>query len=83
MNQRQARISLIATALTLAALLAACGSPGTPPQSPSNESQSPPPTTSDGETIGADRIPPGQKLQEGPKLDSKDGLKPAATPPRE
>jgi len=83
MNQQQARISLIATALTLAALLAACGSPATPAQSPSNDSQSPPQTTSDGEAIGADRVPPGQKLEEGPKLDSKDGVKPAATPPHE
>ncbi|HXK19701.1 MAG TPA: hypothetical protein VNG33_17945 [Polyangiaceae bacterium] len=80
MNQRLARIPLIATAVTLAALLAACGSPTNPPQTPTNDPQPPAPTTGDGKTIGADGVPPAQKLQEGPKLDSRDGVKPAATP---
>jgi hypothetical protein len=76
---RQARIPFIA----IATLLAACGSPATPPQSPANDETRPPPTTSDGETLGADRVPPGQKLQQSPKLDSRDGVKPAATPPHD
>jgi len=80
MNQRHARIRLIATAVTLAALLAACGSPASPPQSPINDTQPPTPRTSDGKIVGADEVPPAQKLEEGPKLDSRDGVKPAATP---
>jgi hypothetical protein len=67
-------------ALAVAALLAACGSPANPPQSPTNDNTPPTTTTGDGKVMGADEVPPGQKLQEGPKLDSQDGLKPAATP---
>ena len=76
-------LSIAATAATLAALLAACGAPATPPQSPTNDAQPPATTTGDGKVVGADGVPPGQKLEEGPKLDSRDGFKPAATPPRE
>ena len=83
MKERPARIPLIATAVTLALLLAACGSPASPPQSPTNDAQPPAPSTGDGKMIGADGVPPAQKLEEGPKLDSKDGVKPAATPPHD
>jgi hypothetical protein len=68
--------------LLAASALIACGNPnGAPPTSPNNDVQPPTTTTGNGEVMGADRVPPGQKLQEGPKLDAKDGLKPAATPP--
>ena len=77
------RISYIATGVTLSVLLAACGSPATPPQSPSNDVQPPATTTGDGKVIGADQVPPAQKLEEGPQLDSRDGVKPAAAPARE
>jgi hypothetical protein len=33
--------------------------------------------------IGADNVPPAQKLEESPKLDSNAGAKPAATPPHD
>jgi hypothetical protein len=33
--------------------------------------------------MGADNVSPAQKLDEGPQLDSQDGLKPAAQPPAE
>ena len=82
-KRRMTRIALFSAAVTLAALLAACGAPANPPQSPGNGAQASMPTTSDGEPVGADRVPPGQKLQEGPKLDSKHGIEPAATPPHE
>jgi hypothetical protein len=63
----------------LALLLAsACGNPNSAP--PSSPTKDVPPTTSDGEVVGADREPPAQKLQEGPQLDSHEGLKPAAQP---
>jgi hypothetical protein len=40
---------------------------GTAPlRSPSNDYRPPPPTTSDGQVIGADRKPPADKLAEGP-----------------
>ena len=67
-------------AWALSALLTACGSPANPPQSPTNDNTPPTTTTGDGKVIGADEVPPAQKLQEGPTLDSKDGLKPAAQP---
>lgn len=83
MTSRQARIPVIATAVTLAALLSACASPAYPPQSPTNDTQPSSPTTSDGKPIGADEMPPAQKLEQGPLLDSRDGAKPAATPARD
>jgi hypothetical protein len=67
-------------ALALSALLSACGSPANPPQSPTNDNTPPTTTTGDGKVIGADEVPPAQKLEEGPRLDSNDGLKPAAQP---
>lgn len=70
----------ISTAVTLAALVAACGAPANPPQSPINDTRPPATTTSDGKVIGADEVPPGQKLEEGPKLDSREGIQPASKP---
>jgi hypothetical protein len=72
-------ISLIVTAV----LLSACGSPSTPAHSPTNDVQPPATTTGDGKVMGADQVPPAQKLEQGPKLDSRDGAEPAATPPHE
>ena len=69
--------------VSVALLLAACGAPASPPQSPTNDVQPPATTTGDGQVVGADGVPPAQKLEEGPSLDSRDGVKPAATPPRE
>lgn len=70
--------------LLLALLLVACGNPNSPPpSSPTNDVQPPTTTTGNGEVMGADRVPPAQKLEEGPTLDSQDGLKPAAKPPGE
>jgi hypothetical protein len=66
--------------LALSLLLGACGQPNGPTKSPTNDVQPPTTTTGNGEVMGADRVAPGQKLQEGPKLDSKDGIQPAATP---
>lgn len=62
-------------------LLVACGNPNSaPPSSPTNDVQPPTTTTGNGEVMGADRVPPAQKLEEGPKLDSNEGIKPAAKP---
>jgi len=65
------------------ALLGACASPSNPPKSPTNDVQPPTTTTGDGEVMGADRVSPGQKLQEGLKVDSQEGVKPATQPPAE
>lgn len=73
-------IPRVSPVLAAALLLAACGSPGNPPQSPTNDNTPPTTTTGDGKVLGADEVPPGQKLEQGPKLDSREGLKPAATP---
>jgi hypothetical protein len=67
----------------LVALLGACSSPSTPPKSPTNDVQPPTTTTGDGEVMGADRVSPGQKLEEGLSVDSHEGVKPAAQPPAE
>lgn len=60
-------------------VLSACGGPGAGARSPSNDYPPPAAETSDGEVVGADRVPPNQKLAESPKLGSE-GMKPAATP---
>ena len=67
----------------LVALLGACSSPSSPPKSPTNDVQPPATTTGSGEVMGADRVSPAQKLEEGVKLDSHEGVKPAAQPPAE
>ena len=74
------RIIAMTALVTLAAQGGACRAPANPPQSPTNDTQPPTTTTGNGEVLGADRVPPATKLEEGPKLDSKDGLKPAAKP---
>jgi hypothetical protein len=65
-------------------VLASCGSgAGAPLRSPSLDYAPPPPSTADGDTVGADRHAPGDKLQEGVSTDgpapgwdaSKNGLK--------
>lgn len=67
----------------LVALLGACSSPATPPKSPTNDVQPPATTTGSGEVMGADRVSPGQKLEEGVKVDSHEGVKAAAQPTAE
>jgi hypothetical protein len=65
-------------------VLGACALPSSsPPKSPTNDVQPPTTTTGNGEIMGADHVSPGQKLEEGVKIDSKDGVKPAAQPPTE
>jgi hypothetical protein len=76
-------IARISIALTLGSVLAACGSPASPPQSPTNDAQPPATSPGDGKVIGADQVSPAQKLEQGPTLDSRDGVEPAQTPPRE
>jgi hypothetical protein len=66
--------------LALSLLLGACGQPKSPTKSPTNDVQPPTTTTGNGEVMGADRVAPAQKLEQGPKLDSQDGVQPAATP---
>ena len=74
------RIIATTAFVTLAALCGACRAPANPPQSPTNDTQPPTTTTGNGEVLGADRVPPASKLEQGPKLDSKDGIKPASKP---
>jgi len=67
--------------LALLVLAPACGNPNSaPPSSPTNDVQPPTTTTGNGEVMGADRVPPAQKLEESPKIDAQEGLKPAAQP---
>lgn len=52
---------------------------GGPARSPSLDYPPPPAQTSDGEVVGADRQPPGDKLATGPRAGSG-GLVPASRP---
>ena len=65
--------------LLLPLLALACG-PSSPTKSPTHDVAPPTTNTGDGEVMGADRVPPGQKLDQGPKLDSSEGLQPAPKP---
>jgi|GEM_PF-6323692 len=67
----------------LVALLGACSSPATPPRSPTNDVQPPATTTGSGEVMGADHVSPAQKLEESVKVDSHEGITPAAQPTAE
>ncbi|HVU04557.1 MAG TPA: hypothetical protein VHE30_22520 [Polyangiaceae bacterium] len=61
--------------------LVACGGSGeAPPRSPSTDYVEPQARTSNGEVVGADREPPGDKLAESPRIGSG-GITPASTPP--
>lgn len=74
---------LMLSLCALVALLGACSSPATPPKSPTNDVEPPATTTGNGEVMGADRVSPAQKLQEGLKVDNQKGVEPAARPPAE
>lgn len=79
-TQRQIGLSTLFTVMALCAMaFCACG-PAQPAASPGGSEPSAR-TTSDGEPLGADRVSPGQKLEQGPQLDSSEGVKPAPTPP--
>jgi hypothetical protein len=63
------------------AILAACNeNPQGPARSPSVDYPPPPVQTSDGQVVGADRTPPGDHIQQSPRVGTQ-GLQPAATPP--
>jgi hypothetical protein len=74
---------LLGCGLIGAACLLGCRAPTPPnnPPSPTRDHQPPVTDPGDGEIIGADRVPPAQKLEEGPKIDSEKGPVPADTPP--
>lgn len=65
--------------LLLPLLALACG-PSSPSKSPTHDVTPPTTNTGDGEVMGADRVTPGQKLEQGPQLHSREGLKPAPKP---
>jgi hypothetical protein len=62
-------------------LTAACGSPQGPVPTDPTHAQPPATSPGDGEVIGADGVPPGEKLDQGIKVDAVEGLKPADEPP--
>lgn len=65
-------------AVLLGAICLACGSSNSdaPLRSPTLDYRPPPPVTADGEVVGADGVPPGDKLEEGPGGGTKPGLAP-------
>jgi hypothetical protein len=68
--------------LLLPLLALACG-PASPTKTPTHDVTPPTTNTGDGEVMGADRVAPGQKLEQGPQLDSREGLKAAPKPGEE
>ena len=70
-------------ALIGAAWLLGCRAPQPPtnPPSPTRDHQPPSTDPGDGDVIGADGVPPAQKLEESPKIDSEKGPVPAERPP--
>src|SRR5215831_15935122 len=73
-----ARISLLALLF-----VSGCGSASSqnnaPYRSPTHDYPLPPVTTSDGEVVGADRIPPTDKVPQGPKVGTE-GVQPSGAP---
>ena len=58
-------MNALLTMCVVAAVLGACApSPAKPPQSPTNDVEPPATTTGNGEVMGADHVPPAQKLEE-------------------
>ncbi len=70
---------MIRILLLLPLLALACG-PSSPSKSPTNDVTPPTTNTGDGEVMGADRVSPAQKLEQGPQLNTSEGLKPAPKP---
>lgn len=63
-------------AFALAASSCAPSSSEAPLRSPTRDYPLPPPRTSDGQVVGADNVPPEDKLQQGPHGGSENGLAP-------
>lgn len=57
----------VSSVLIAIVVLAACGGPNDA-RSPALDYPEPPPTTSDGQVVGADRMSPADKLDSGPKV---------------
>lgn len=72
--------SKILRASFAALLLSTACAPRTPAQPPTNDTQPPATDPGSGDVMGADNVSPAQKLEEGPKLDSQEGIKPAEKP---
>ena len=62
----------------LAVWLSACGAgnPDAPLRSPSQDYRPPPPDTIEGQPVGADGVPPGDRLEEGAVVGNEPGLAP-------
>jgi hypothetical protein len=69
---------LICWVTAVGMLSAACGSSNqdAPLRSPTLDYRPPPPVTADGKVVGADGVPPQDRLEEGPAAGTKAGLAP-------
>jgi hypothetical protein len=66
LHSRVVRCAMMRTFwLFLTLTMCACASPGGPVRSPALDYEPPAPTTADGDTVGADRSGPGDKLHQG------------------
>jgi hypothetical protein len=66
--------------LSLGLAFAACSPSSSPPKSPTNDVTPPTTDPGTGDIMGADKVSPGEKLEQGPKLDSEKGFDPAKEP---
>lgn len=73
MALRQRRAALLLAAISLLLSCAAQPASERPLRSPTRDYPAPPAQTSDGEVVGADRMAPADKLEQGP---TTDGLAP-------
>jgi len=74
--------ALLASLGAISSIAVACGGSkpaDAPPRSPSSDYPAPAQETSQGEVVGADRVPPGDKLKTGPTI-GPGGVTPASGP---
>jgi hypothetical protein len=71
------RWSVVVTLVALSAAVACGGTQAEAPlRSPSQDYRPPPPNTADGKVVGADGVPPGDRLEEGAQVGTEPGLAP-------
>lgn len=73
------RISVAAFGLALATTACGGAQSDAPLRSPSRDYRPPPPNTVEGKVVGADGVPPGDRLEEGPQVGTQPVLAPGWT----
>ncbi len=79
MTSSSLRFALVVVSFSLGLACAEQQAQEAPARSPAQDYPPPPPTTSDGQVVGADGVPPGDKLQQGPRVGTDTALAPGWT----